>query len=122
SGHWLPSSTVNWVTLQNALQSALGRRIMFVDTCHAAGAYNRRLVKDAVDAGIVVFSATDEVTVAQERNALGHGVFTYALEKGISGDADILHDNTITILGLAAYVSSQVQKLTNYNQEPTFQL
>ena len=56
------------------LINAQGSRIMFVDTCHASGAYSPRLVKDAADASIVVFSATDKDTEAQETTQLGHGV------------------------------------------------
>jgi uncharacterized caspase-like protein len=119
-GHWRPSSTVNWQILQHALQTAQGRRIMFVDTCHSGGAYNPRLIKDAVDANIIVFSATDEVTLAHERGELGHGVFTYALAKGISGEADMFKKGTISILALATYVSNEVQRITNDAQEPTY--
>ena len=119
-GHWRPSSTVNWQILQHALQTAQGRRIMFVDTCHSGGAYNPRLIKDAVDANIIVFSATDEATLAHEKGEIGHGVFTYALAKGISGEADMFKDGTISILGLATYVSNQVRRITNDEQEPTY--
>jgi WD40 repeat protein len=119
-GHWRPSSTVNWQILQHALQTAQGRRIMFVDTCHSGGAYNPRLIKDSVDANIIVFSATDEVTLAHEKGEIGHGVFTYALAKGISGEADMFKDGTISILGLATYVSNQVRRITNDAQEPTY--
>jgi WD40 repeat protein len=121
-GHWRPSSTVNWLQLQHALQTAQGRRIMFVDTCHAGGAYNSRLIKDAADNNIIVFSATDEVTLAQERGALGHGVFTYALAKGINGDADMFKRGTINILPLASYVADEVKQITNGAQEPTYNL
>jgi uncharacterized caspase-like protein len=120
NGHWLPSSTVNWSTLQSALQSSHGRRIMFVDTCHAGGAYNARLVKDAADADIVVFSATDEVTLAQESEELKHGVFSYALAEGLNGEADIFKNGKISIFALATYVSNEVERITNYNQEPKY--
>ena len=61
---------------------------MFVDTCHSRGAYNQRLIKDAADHDIVVFSATDSETEAQEDANLGHGIFTYALAEGLNGGAD----------------------------------
>jgi hypothetical protein len=78
AGYWLPSSVVKWSVLQQALQEAQGSRIMFVDTCHSSEAYSPRLVKDAADANIIVFSATDKDTNAQETSKLGHGAFTYA--------------------------------------------
>ena len=33
---WRKSTVVPWNTFQSALQKTLGRRLMFVDTCHAA--------------------------------------------------------------------------------------
>lgn len=121
-GRWRPSSVLKWHVLQLALQGAQGRRILFVDTCHSGGAYNPRLIKDAVDANIVVFSATDSATLAQEQEALGHGVFTYALAKGLKGEADFQKKGTVNILGLADFVSTEVKRLTRDAQEPTFNL
>jgi WD40 repeat protein len=122
SGEWRPSSVVRWHVLQQALQEAHGNRIMFVDTCHARGAFSPRLVKDASDANIVVFSATDKETQAQERSELGHGVFTYALSEGLKGGADFTKKGAINILPLGHFVWEEVKRLTNDEQEPTFNL
>src|SRR6516164_11716166 len=89
AGRWRPSSVIKWSDLQQALQDAQGSRIMFVDTCHSSGAYSSRLVKDAADANIVVFSATDKDTQAQETSKIGHGVFTYAVSQGKIGRAHV---------------------------------
>jgi tetratricopeptide (TPR) repeat protein/WD40 repeat protein len=118
--NWRPSSVVKWHILQQALQDAQGSRIMFVDTCHSRGAYNPRLIKDAADANIVVYSATDSATEAQERNELGHGVFTYALDKGLNGGADFMKRGAVSISALFEFVSDEVKRLTNDEQEPTF--
>lgn len=120
--HYRPSTVVKWSDLQQALQDAQGSRIMFVDTCHARGAFSSRLIKDAADANIVVFSATDNATEAQERDDLGHGVFTYALDEGLRGGADIFKRGTVNILELSAYVSAEVRRLTNDEQDPTFNI
>ncbi len=120
--YWRPSTVVRWSVLQQALQQAQGSRIMFVDTCHSAGAYSSRLVKDAADANIVVFSATDGPTEAQERPELGHGVFTFALNEGLQGAADPWKTGTVNILELGAYVSGAVRHLTKNEQEPTYNL
>jgi uncharacterized caspase-like protein len=120
AGYWRPSSVVKWSVLQQALQEAQGSRIMFVDTCHASGAYNARLVKDAADANIVVFSATDKDTEAQETPTLGHGVFTYALSQGLNGRADSRKQGLVNILALADYVSEEVRRMTHAEQEPVF--
>jgi WD40 repeat protein len=120
TGRWRPSSVVKWTLLQQALQEAQGSRIMFVDTCHASGAYSSRLVKDAADSNIVVFSATDKESDAQERSRLGHGVFTYALSEGINGEADFAKKGVVNVLSLGAYVSDEVVRITNDEQEPVF--
>jgi WD40 repeat protein len=121
-GSWRPASVLKWQALQLPLQKARGRRIMLVDTCHSGGAYNARLIKDATDANIVVFSATDVETEAQEIRSVGHGVFSYALVQGLRGGADVYKNGSINILELGGYVSHEVKRLTNGAQEPTFNL
>ena len=113
------NSLIKWDILQNVLEESQGRRILLVDTCHSGGAYNSRLVKDSSDNNIVVISATDSESVAQEKRSLRHGVFTYALLEGLQGKADILGDDkTITIKELDTYLSSRVSELTNGSQIP----
>ena len=120
--NWRPSSVVEWHVLQKALQEAQGNRIMFVDTCHSRGAFNPRLIKDAADDSIVVFSATDSATEAQELGNLGHGVFSYALDEGLKGGADFMKEGAINILELSAFVSKEVKRLTNKEQDPAFNI
>ena len=118
--YFRPSTVVKWSVLQQALQDAQGIRIMFVDTCHSRGAYNQRLIKDAADANIVVFSATDSETEAQEDASLGHGIFTYALAEGLNGKADSTKKGAISIGALYTFVSDEVKDLSKGEQEPTF--
>ena len=122
NGHWRKSSVLMWQELQQPLQKARGRRIMLVDTCHSGGAYNPRLVKDAADASIVVFSATDSDTAALELDSLGHGVFSYAVVQGLNGKADLSKQGTVNVLELGGYISREIKRLTNGAQEPTFSL
>ena len=115
---WRASRVVKWQRLQEMLQSTRGRRIMLVDTCHAGNAFNARLVKDAADASIVVLTATDADTLAEERSKLGHGVFTYAMLQGLGGAADLLADGRIHAREIAAYVGREVARLTKGKQQP----
>ena len=116
---WRTNSVIKWDILQEALQEAKGRRVLLVDTCYAGNAINPRLIKDASDAEIVVLSATDNRSVAQELPELKHGVFTYALLKGLKGKADLVgDDNVISINELYTYLEFTVKTLTNYNQVP----
>jgi uncharacterized caspase-like protein/WD40 repeat protein len=115
------STVVPWSTFQVALHKTLGRRLMFADTCHSGGAYNARLVNDAANANIVVFSATDVETFSWEFNELQHGAFTYALIQGLNGKAG-RKDGTVTVLGLGEYVSEDVTHRTEEKQQPTFNI
>jgi uncharacterized caspase-like protein len=115
------STVVPWNTFQLALQHTLGRRLMFADTCHSGGAYNARLVNDAADANIIVFSATDVETLSWEFENLAHGAFTYALIEGLEGKAR-RPDGTVSVLALGDYISGEVSRLTQDKQQPTFHM
>ena len=106
--------------IQDVLSEAKGQRVLFVDTCYSQQAYNPRLVKDAYDAGIAVFTATDDAYVAQEIPKLKHGVMTYALLEGLKGKADSLRrpDRMITLSELQQYVEEEVPHLTQQQQRP----
>jgi uncharacterized caspase-like protein len=119
-GSWDQETVVNWEALQDAIETSKGRRIMLVDTCHSGNAFNARLLKDAADASIAVYAATDADTLAQERPALGHGVFTYAVIEGLKGGADLSRDRFIEAQELSTYVLGAVRKLTADKQLPTF--
>ena len=117
---WDKRTVINWEALQSAIETSKGRRIMLVDTCHSGNAFNARLIKDAADASIAVYAATDAETLAQERPGLGHGVFTYAVVEGLKGGADLSKDNRIEAQELSTYVLNTVRKLTDDKQQPTF--
>ncbi|MEC9367988.1 MAG: hypothetical protein VX871_04780 [Pseudomonadota bacterium] len=119
---WTKSTVLQWQALQNILQLSQGRRVMLVDTCHSGNAFNARLIKDAADASIVVLAATDADTLAEEREALGHGVFTHAVLQGLKGDADTVADGEVQAKELGAFVGKTVKRITDGKQEPVFHL
>ena len=118
---WRRSTVVPWSTFQGALQKTLGRRLMFADTCHSGGAYNARLVNDAANANIIVFSATDTETLSWEFENLAHGAFTYALIQGLEGKARRT-DGSVSVLALGDFISQEVTSLTQNKQQPTFHM
>ena len=120
---WDKRSIVNWRSLKNALADANGRRIMFVDTCHAAAAWhvaNDRLEKEARDSEVIVFSATKADSVAVEIDDLGHGAFTHALLEGLRGNADLSRDRIVSLLELGQYIDDRVRAVTARRQVPIF--
>ena len=120
-----PSTIVPWYALQEAIESAKGRRILFLDTCHSGSAINRRLGTDAYQANVIVYSAARWDQLAAERDDLGggHGVFTFATIEGVAGKADITHSGQITTLNLRDFLVSRVRELArplNHDQEPQY--
>jgi WD40 repeat protein len=120
AGNWASSSVIKWTTLEGAIEAAKGRRLLFVDTCHAGSAYNARLIKDASDGGIVAYSATTMQQEALELANLGHGVFTNVLIKGLNGAADLGQEKEVRVFDLGTFVEREVRKLTNGRQTPDF--
>lgn len=119
-GRWRPSTAVRWYDIQRPLESAGGKRVMFVDTCHSQQAFNPRFMNEASDARMVVFSATDAETLAIEDPSLGHGIFTHALLEGVKGNADFGNDGVVNIFELNLFVSQDVAKRTKDKQRPAF--
>jgi len=56
--------------------------------------------------------------VSEEREDLGHGVFTYYLLEGLRGKADLDGDGIITVDEAYNYVSKKVPEVTSQNQNP----
>ncbi|MBX3567977.1 MAG: caspase family protein [Rhizobiaceae bacterium] len=119
SDRWKRSSLVEWSDIQRALERTEGVRLLLMDTCYAANAFNPRIEKDAADARIVVFSATAANNTALEMADLGHGVFTYSLLAGMNGAAKTSKDG-VTLFGLADYISREIVELSGSRQKPFY--
>jgi WD40 repeat protein len=117
---WAADSVLSWHALLDSLAGSAGRRFLFVDTCRSANAFNFRLIKDAADADIIAYSATNRQQDALELETLGHGVFTHALVQGLAGEADTNHDKVIRVFELGNFLAERVLQLTNGVQTPDF--
>ena len=84
-GMILPATVVPWYAIEEAVDGAKGRRLLFIDTCHSASAYNQRLGNAAYYANILAYSSARWDQEALESSALGHGLFTHALVEGLGG-------------------------------------
>lgn len=117
------STVVPWQVLQSAVEAAKGRRLLFVDTCHAGNAYNQRLGNAAYHANIIAYTAARFDQEALEDSSLGHGLFTYALVEGLEGKASGASGRQLTTRDLAQYVAKRVNQLAkelNGEQEPQY--
>jgi uncharacterized caspase-like protein len=115
---------VPWYAFQGALTGASGRRILFLDTCHAGNAFNRKLLGDSYEANIMVYSAArwDQEALEEETVGGGHGLFTYALVEGVNGGArNALGE--VRADGLRDFVKVRVGALAaehRHTQEPQY--
>jgi len=89
--------------------STAGHRVNLSD------AFLNRLSKGK---GRVVLTASRAGEVSEERDDLGHGVFTYYLLEGLNGKADVDGDSIVTVDEAYSYLSTHVPQATGQNQHP----
>jgi hypothetical protein len=118
--------------LLRTLRGLSGKALLFLDTCHAGrvaasqvatrGVLDiNRVINDFASAenGIVTFASSQGRELSQERIEWGNGAFTKAIIEGLlEGRADLMHNGTITVSQLDAYVTNRVKDLTNGTQHP----
>ncbi|MEO7658250.1 MAG: caspase family protein, partial [Pyrinomonadaceae bacterium] len=103
------------------------KQLIIIDACQSGGAVEtiairgvsdqKALMQLARSAGVAVLASAGQDQVATEFSKLGHGVFTYALLKGLSGEADgSPTDGKVTVKELAAYLDDQVPELTKLHR------
>jgi uncharacterized caspase-like protein len=128
--------------IETALQRFVKAKkvIVIADACHTGGvgqpfAVARRAQRDLlvnpistgfqnlakVGDGVAVLSASDTDQFSQEDKKWGggHGVFTYFLVKGLSGEADYNADGRVTLGEIIPYLSESVRRETHSAQSPT---
>lgn len=108
------------VLLRLARLSEKSRRVLvLLDACHSgSAATNEDLVTALIHAraGVMVLASSKGSELSREKEALGHGVFTYALLEGIRGAGT--SEATVTIWDFAHYVRRRVKELTGGEQNP----
>jgi WD40 repeat protein len=117
------TTVVPWQILQEAVEAAKGRRILFLDTCHSGNAYNQTLSNAAYHANIIAYTAARFDQEALEDPKLGHGLFTYAVVEGLQGKGGLGARKQISTKDLAAYVIKRVEELAKQQkqkQEPQY--
>jgi uncharacterized protein YjiK len=108
------------------------KQVIVVDACEAGGLVKTAMLRGgaeqkaikqlAISSGLAILASTATDQFATEFEELGHGVFTYALLKGLAGEADgSPKDGLITVNEIAAFVYSRVPDLTKqYRGSPQY--
>ena len=108
------------------------KQMIILDACQSGAAVEtfavrgvaeeKAIVQLARSSGAVLLASTGTEQYASEFDALGHGVFTYALLEALSGQADGgQRDNKITIKELEAYLNDSIPVLTDkYHGSPQY--
>lgn len=119
--------------IETIFQRLSPERIIFIsDSCYSgatagrtfATASRRAVVSEnflsrlSKGKGRVVLTASKASEVSEEREDLGHGVFTYFLLEGLRGKADADKDGIVTVDEVYSYVSKKVPEVTGQNQHP----
>lgn len=104
------ATVVPWQVIQEAIESARGRRVLFLDTNTSSSAYNQRFGNAAYHANIIAYTAARFDQLAFEDAKLGHGLFAYALAEGLNGGADDSSGN-LTTIGLGDYLRLRLREL-----------
>jgi uncharacterized caspase-like protein len=108
--------------LQWAMEVPL-KRFVFVDACKSGdvGADLVKLAREFKDNRVLIITSREGNKPSEEADSLKHGLFTYALIKGLEGDADLIgSDGKVSTIELIAYVSDKVSALTQHRQNPVF--
>ncbi|MCX6258346.1 MAG: caspase family protein [Bacteroidia bacterium] len=99
------------------------KQLIMMDACQSGGvvdafamrtaAEEKAILQLARSAGVAVMSSTGTDQYAAEFTQIGHGVFTYAVLDGLSGNADGgAKDKKITVKELEAYINDLIPELT----------
>jgi len=108
-------SLIGWRTLFDSLQNAAGRRLLVVDTCHArdaAGTFDARsLKKRSASSHFPLLLSSDSKELSQDYPKARHGLFTYALLRGLRGEADGNQDGVVSLAELTSFVPQLVTTL-----------
>ena len=127
----LRATCVNYLEIQQSVSAVAGKVVLFMDACHSGGVMGsgKRSASESIigfvnelasaENGVVVFTSSTGRQYSLEDTEWNNGAFTKALVEGLSGRADLLEQNKITVKTLDLFISQRVKELTKGKQSPT---
>ncbi len=110
-------SLIGWRVFFDILRAIPGKRLLMVDTCHSqaiAGNFDMyALAKRSASSSFALMTASKDNEASQEFPAIKHGLFTYALLKGLAGEGDRDRDRQIVLSELYRYTVDFVSRHHN---------
>ena len=108
------------------------RLVFIVDSCYSGASGGRTVSVTGIRAtlsdafldriaggkGRIILTASGANEVSCEDDELNHGVFTYYLLEGLSGQADADGNGAVTVDEAYVYVSKKVPQATGQEQHP----
>ncbi len=117
-------SLVRWNAFLDGLQSAVGRRVLIVDTCHAQQIRGRLeldwLAKHSASAMFAMLAASAPQERSEENARFGAGLYTQGLLSALSGSGDANQDGVVTIVEAHRAAGDFVKTHRKGDQEPRF--
>jgi WD40 repeat protein len=118
-------SLVSWTAFFDALRGAAGRRLLIVDTCHAGRAEgsfdSHSLMKRSASSLFPLIVASKGEEKSQEYAVGRHGLFTYALMRALTPEADSDGDLRVSLreaFGFAVPIVEELRDKTVGSQTP----
>ena len=100
-------SLIGWRTFFDVFRAIPGKRLLVVDTCHSQAISGTSdmyaLSKRSASSFVALMTASKDSEASQESPAIKHGLFTYALLQGLSGEGNSNNDRQIVLSELYRY-------------------
>jgi len=94
-------SLISWRAFFDIFRMIPGKRLLVVDTCHSqaiTGTFDTyALAKRSASSSFALMTASKDSEASQEFQTIKHGLFTFALLQGLSGDGNFDGDRQILL-------------------------
>jgi WD40 repeat protein len=105
---FVADSLIGWRSFFDIFRTIPGKRLLVVDTCHSqaiSGTFDMcALAKRSASSFFALMTASKDNEASQESRRIKHGLFTYALLQGLSGEGNSNNDRQIVLSELYRYI------------------